>query len=101
MSTSEGAVYGYAGFRLELPAAERWSVAPHFAAGAYTGGDDKDLGHGVEFRSGIEVAYAVAAGGRIGLALYHLSNAGLGKRNPGSESLILTYSFSPRLRRGP
>jgi hypothetical protein len=96
--TSGNAAYGYLGGRVELWLAPRWLVTPSFAGGAYRGGEDKDLGHGVEFRSALELAYLLGDGGRLGLAVYHLSNGGLARRNPGSESLVLTYSFWPRWR---
>lgn len=96
--TTEGAAYGYLGGRVELWLAPRWLLTPSFAGGAYRGGGDKDLGHGVEFRSALELAYLLGDGSRLGLAVYHLSNGGLSRRNPGSESLVLTYSFWPRWR---
>ena len=30
---------------------------------------------------------------RVGVGVYHISNAGLGKENPGSESIILKYQI--------
>lgn len=93
MATTEGALYGYAGFRLELPAGERWILVIQSAAGAYDRGDDKDLGGSIQFRSGLEVAYRVTPGHRAGVVFYHLSNAGLERPNPGSESLVLYWSW--------
>ncbi len=49
-----------------------------------------------EFRSALELGYEWANRKRLALAIYHLSNAGLYDRNPGSNSLILTYSFPLR-----
>lgn len=92
--TSDGAAYGYGGFN--------WSVAilpnqlyivPNFAVGAYHQGSGRDLGGAIEFRSGIELDYQFANEHQLGIALNHLSNAGIYKKNPGEESIIVTYSI--------
>lgn len=93
MATTEGAVYGYAGFRLEVPAGERWTLTPQTAAGVYEQGDEKDLGGSIQFRSGLELSYQVSPGTSVGAVFYHLSNAGLERPNPGSESLVLFWSW--------
>lgn len=93
IAIAEGSFYAYSGFRFEIPLGERWMLNPNWAAGLYhhrQGGFD--LGGPLEFRSGIELAYRLPNGSRLGLCLYHLSNAGFFDRNPGSESLVLTYS---------
>lgn len=98
MATSDGALYAYAGFRIGMPLGETgtWRFNPQWAAGLYDpppGG--RSLGGPVEFRSGIELSRQVRNGARIGLLFYHLSNAGFYERNPGSESLVLTYTARP------
>ena len=93
MATSEGALYGYAGFRLEVPLGARWLLVPQSAAGYYERGDEKELGGSVQFRSGLELAYAPSRRHRVGAVFYHLSNAGLERPNPGSESLVLYWSW--------
>jgi hypothetical protein len=90
--TSKGTVYGYGGFRLDFPMGNRFLTTIGFAAGDYHQGDGKKLGGPVEFRSNIEIAARVGAGSRLGLCLYHLSNAGLYDHNPGSESLVLAWT---------
>jgi lipid A 3-O-deacylase len=93
MTTTENALYGYLGFRLEVPVAERWTLTPQTAAGVYDRGNDRDLGGSIQFRSGLELAYQVNPGNRVGAVFYHLSNAGLEDRNPGSESLVIFWSW--------
>ena len=93
MVTSEGAVYGYAGFRLEIPLGERWTLVPQTGAGIYDRGDDKNLGGSVQFRSGLELSYALGRENRLGVVFYHLSNAGIERPNPGAESLVLQWSW--------
>lgn len=93
MRTAKGTLYEYAGFRFDIPLGERWVTSIGFAAGNYHHGEGKKLGGPVEFRSGIEVARRFGAGSRLGLCLYHLSNAGLYEHNPGSESLVLDWTI--------
>lgn len=93
MTSTENALYGYLGFRLEVPVAERWTLTPQTAAGVYDRGNDRDLGGSIQFRSGLELAYQVNPGNRVGAVFYHLSNAGLEQRNPGSESLVIFWSW--------
>lgn len=96
MATDAGTAYAYGGFRYELEVgqAKRWVIGVSSAAGLYDAGSEtKELGGPVEFRSAIEVARRLRGGSSLGLALYHLSNAGIYDDNPGTESLILTYTF--------
>ena len=93
MGTAKGIFYGYAGFRLDFPVADRWVTTIGFGAGNYHHGDGKKLGGPVEFRSSIELARRLGERSRLGLALYHLSNAGLYEHNPGSESLVLDWTI--------
>lgn len=92
MATSDSAAYGYAGARWDVPITANWLIAPTFNIGAYRNGDGKNLGHGLEFRSGIEVAYAFEDETRLGLHLSHISNASIGDSNPGTEILQATYA---------
>lgn len=96
--TAEGSLYGYFGFRTDIPMDGRWVFTPFWGAGLYYYGGGRDLGGMVEFRSGFEIAYQLEEDERFGLSLYHLSNAGLYERNPGSESLVFSYTrfFRPR-----
>ena len=96
MVTGEGAAYGYAGLALEVWWLDkRLVLTPSAAVGAYRKGDGKDLGHTLEFRTGAALPYRFDNDIRIGVAFHHLSNAGLGhnKKNPGAESLMLTYTI--------
>ncbi|EDP64017.1 hypothetical protein BAL199_05464 [alpha proteobacterium BAL199] len=92
-ATTDAATYGYAGVGIDIFFGKRWVATPNFAVGLYGDGDGKDLGHAVEFRSGLEVAYRFDNYSRLGLSFTHISNAGLGERNPGVESLVVVYSM--------
>jgi lipid A 3-O-deacylase len=91
--TSDGGYWGYAGVRYDIYLNNNWILTPNFAIAAYEQGGGVDLGYDVEFRTGAELAYQFSDKSRLGLGLYHLSNANIGENNPGAESLILSYSF--------
>jgi hypothetical protein len=93
MATSDAAVYGYGGILLDIYLGRRIVFSPSVAAGAYHNGNGKDLGSVVEFRSSAELAYRFDDRSRIGLNFYHISNAGIGDKNPGTEVLSLTYAI--------
>lgn len=93
MATTDAATYGYAGVGIDIFFGPRVVLTPNFAVGLYGDGDGKDLGHAVEFRSGLELAYRFDDYSRIGLSFTHISNAGLDEHNPGVESLVLVYSM--------
>lgn len=91
--TSDGAFYGAAGVLIDLYFGRRIVVTPSFGAGYYENGNGKDLGHEVEFRSQLEVAYRFDDRSRLGVAFGHISNASIGSENPGVEILNVYYSL--------
>jgi lipid A 3-O-deacylase len=93
MVTSDAAIYGYAGVNMDLFFGRRFVLTPNFAAGLYHDGNGKDLGHTIEFRSGVELAYRFDNRARLGLVLHHISNASLDDNNPGTEILEIVYSL--------
>jgi lipid A 3-O-deacylase len=93
---SQGVFYVYGGLRADIPLAAPWELSIQFAPGIYSHGSDGfKLGGPVEFRSGIEISRQVGDRQRLGLMLFHLSNAHIYVHNPGSESLVVTYHFHP------
>jgi len=92
MATVEGSVYAYAGLNFDLLFGHIL-FAPGFAAGYYASGHGKNLGYPIEFRSGVELAWQCDDWRRFGLHFYHLSNASIGRRNPGEESLVFFYDL--------
>lgn len=95
--TADGAAWLYSGLRRPFPVGSGWQVTPAFAIEAYDkGSDGKDLGGTLEFRSTIEISHAWGRKSRVGLAAYHVSNAGLDDKNPGHNSLVLVISRSLR-----
>ncbi|MEA2603097.1 MAG: lipid 3-O-deacylase [Acidobacteriota bacterium] len=92
MVNSDGSFYAYGSFRFEIAAGRLWQITPQVGAGIYARNGGFNLGGPVEFRSGLEVTRQIGDRHRLGLLFYHLSNAVLYRHNPGSESLVLTFS---------
>lgn len=92
MANYDEAFYAYGGVYLDLFLGERLVLTPSFAVGAYGKGSSKDLGSSVEFRSQLELSVRLDNRIRLGVAVSHMSNAGLNDVNPGTESIVFTYS---------
>jgi lipid A 3-O-deacylase len=88
-----GVAYGYAALRYDFHLGGSWRAAPVFGAGLFSKGGDVDLGHSVQFKTGIELSARVADRYRVGLLFYHLSNAGLSDDNPGVEVLEVVFGI--------
>ena len=80
--------FTYGGVRFDIFASKKIVFTPSFAPGFYFKGKGKDLHFPLEFRSSMEMAYVLDNKMRLGAQFYHISNASLGKKNPGVESLI-------------
>jgi lipid A 3-O-deacylase len=91
--TTDGGFYAYTGVRLDIFLGRRFVLSPNFSPGFYFEGSGKDLGFVMEFRSGVELGYRFDNRGRLTAAIHHLSNASLGDRNPGTETVTLYYSL--------
>ena len=92
--TSNGMTFIGGGILLDVFLGRRLVITPSFAPTLYQGGtSDLDLGHVVEFRSQLEIAYRFDDRSRLGLSVSHYSNASLGDKNPGTETILLNYSL--------
>jgi hypothetical protein len=100
LGNEDGAVYVRGGLGRDFPLGRHWVGTLTSAVGAYSEGDSKDLGSVVEFHSKGELGYRVGPGMRLGIALAHISNAGLAKPNPGVETLTVNLTFRPGAGRG-
>jgi len=93
-ASNTGSFFIGAGVLMDIYFGRRWVVTPSFAPHYYSqGSSDKDLGHELEFRSQLEIAYRFDDRSRVGLSISHYSNASIGDKNPGTESLMLNYSI--------
>ena len=93
--TDAEAYYGYSGLSGDLyfGNCKCIVITPSLAAGWYIDGSEIKLGHKVEFRSGGDITYRFKNNVRVGFGIFHLSNANLGDRNPGSEQVIFKYQI--------
>lgn len=90
--TSSAAFYGYGGFGIDVNFGPNIVLTPNVAAGYFARGSGTNLGSWWEFRSGVELAWRFEDRSRLGVAVHHMSNAGLTRRNPGEQSVLLMYS---------
>jgi len=91
--TTKRAFYGYGGFLVDIYLGNRWVLMPNAAFGYYDNGNGKDLGAHAEFRTGAEFAYRFDDRSRLGFTFHHISNAGIGKKNPGEEEMAIVFSL--------
>ena len=92
MGTADEAIYAYGGFLLDIELGD-FVLTPSATAGYFDEGDGKDLGHELEFRTGIELSYKFSNNMRLGVGFYHISNASIGDENPGSEIVEAVFSI--------
>jgi lipid A 3-O-deacylase len=93
--TSDGGGYVRAGLGRDFPFKELWNLNISSGGGYYEPGHGKRLGRGFEFRTAFDLSYQIQPGVRFGGAVAHLSNAGIGRNNPGIETVTLTLAFTP------
>jgi lipid A 3-O-deacylase len=91
MANTDGAVYLFSGFYYDLPLASFLYLTPSFAPGFYHKCDSKNLDFALEFRSQLELSIRLENNIRVGVSFSHISNASLGKINPGVESFAIIY----------
>jgi hypothetical protein len=94
--TSDAASYVYGGFGFDINFSPNWVLTPNGAVGYFGKGSGTNLGSVVEFRTGAELDYRFADSTRLGVNVNHTSNAGIGKHNPGEQSVVLMYSVPIR-----
>lgn len=91
MFNMDEAFYLYGGLLSEITVIGNLTFIPSFCAGYYRSGRSNDLGYDIEFRTQVEFTYEFPSGLKIGTGYSHISNADLGNRNKGVESLIFSY----------
>lgn len=100
IGNNKGGFYTYGGFNIDGVISDCFVIAPSFAVGFYQRGNGKKLGFPLEFRSGLELAWRFKNEVRFGALFYHISNASLGSRNPGTESLVFLLSIPIEFSQG-
>ena len=67
------------------------NVTPRFTPGYYNQVNGKDLGHADEFKSEVQLSLDLPQNSEFGFSYNHLSNASLGKKNPGANSYMFNF----------
>ncbi len=93
MVTQKGSTYICGGALYDIYIAPKLILTPSFAPGIYIKAAGKELGFPLEFRSSMALSYQFDNCHRLGAQFYHISNASLGFKNPGEESLVLFWAF--------
>lgn len=92
--TDRGSLYFCLGACYDIFLGSRFVLTPSFAPGLYIKNGGKDLGYPLEFRSSIALSYQFCNCNRFGVQFYHISNASLGDKNPGTECLVFFYGIA-------
>lgn len=92
--TTDGAIYGYAGLRVDAYLGDRFLISPNVSLTGYHQGGGKDLGSAGVLRSGIDASFRFNDGSRLGLSFHHMSHGRVfGDVNPGTETFLITCSL--------
>ncbi|WP_161958755.1 acyloxyacyl hydrolase [Ferruginivarius sediminum] len=89
--TGDGGLWAGGGALIDVDLGKHIVLTGATGVGAYEEGSGKDLGSTLEFRSQAEVAWRFDDRSRLALAFSHISNAGIGDDNPGTEIVTLYY----------
>ena len=92
-TTSRQSIWGGGGILVEIPLSRHWVLTPNIGIGAYGRSNGKNLGSVFEIRSTFEGGYVFDNGTRLVASFGHTSNAGITKRNPGTEAAMLSIQF--------
>jgi lipid A 3-O-deacylase len=93
MMTADSATYLYTGVQAEYEIG-KLNLTPSFSPGYYTSGDGKDLGSPLEFKTEVQLSFDLLPGSKLGYSYNHVSNAGLGDKNPGANSYMFNFMKS-------
>ena len=93
MMTADSGSYLYTGVQAEYKIG-KLNLTPSFSPGLYSMGDGKDLGSPLEFKSELQLSMDLLPGTKLGYSQSHLSNAGLGDKNPGADSYMFNFMKS-------
>lgn len=95
LGTTSNAYYAYGGFGIDGYYTKKKNIilTPAVACGYYKDGSEIKAGNSMEFYIGIDLFYRFKNNVRVGMGIFHISNADSGYRNPGSETLLLKYQI--------
>jgi len=95
LGTTSNTYYAYGGFAIDGYYGKKKNIllTPAVACGFYKDGSEIKAGNPLEFYIGIDLFYRFRNNVRVGMGIFHISNADSGYRNPGSETLLLKYQI--------
>ena len=88
--TGNNSVYLYTGAQAEYDLGFL-TITPSFGPGLYNAGDAKDLGSPLEFKTEVQMSLNLSDSTEFGMSYNHISNAGLGDKNPGANSYMVNF----------
>lgn len=88
--TDDQSAYLYTGVQAQYKIGSI-NFTPSFAPGYYHEGDGKDLGSALEFKSELQFSLDLPMKSQMGFSYNHVSNAGLGDKNPGANSYMFNF----------
>jgi opacity protein-like surface antigen len=89
---TKGGVLGYAGAYADLQY-EQFNLTPLLAVAGYARGGGEDLGGPFQFRASLELSYTILPHfTRVGIEVAYVGNAGIERRNPGDNEILLSYA---------
>ena len=91
-ASARGTLYGFGGVQLPVPLPLGMLARPSFSLGLYEKGRGMELGHVVEFRSSFVLERTISDRVTVSAMFYHLSNAGVGFKNPGLEAVGVAFA---------
>ena len=89
IKAEEGHSYFAMGFTKRFTIDDNWTLGAGSSMGFLD--ESNELGHKLEFYTRGFVEYQLTNSSAIALEIGHISNAGFGDINPGSESLVFSY----------
>ena len=92
LGTAQSTLYLYGGVGLDIFVGKHLVLTPNFSPGFFYKGSGKDLFFPLEFRSCFEASWRLPKEARVGAEFFHISNASMGRKNPGTEVLLFFYS---------
>ena len=91
--TTRTSIWGGGGILIEVPLGKHFVLTPNIGIGAYDYGRGKNLGSVFEIRSTFEGGYVFDNGTRLVASFGHTSNAGVTRRNPGTEHAMISFQI--------
>lgn len=92
LANTDGGIFGYGAIYADF-AVGPMAINLSWGAGGYDRGDSRNLGGVFQFIENLTLAYRFDGGWRTGVRYQHISNADLHKKNPGNDSIFLSFSY--------